>query len=495
MPTFSQPRPEHSVLPTPQASGTSPLSGPPPGATPLAVAARVLWRVQSGAYAALALTAEMSKARLGNAERSLCTELCYGTLRNLSRLDRALLSQMPRGQKKLDGLTQTFLRLGAYQLLFMQAQPHFVVDAVVGQVKRLRGLRLSGFANAVLRALHRAGEPPLPPYPGSLAQPTEKTVAALSLHHSLHPAFVRPYLSALPEVSEAPAALSALGQPAPTWVRLNPLRAPLAEGLSRLGAELSAQPEVHAHLPDAVKLAGGHPFYGKAYGEGLFTAQDLAAQYVTHFLHAPTEAGPLDLPPGNLLDACAGVGGKACHVATLWPDRRVDALDRLPRKLELLSDHARRLGCNNVRTVCCDWLKVSAPGDLDDLYAAVLLDAPCSGSGVLRRHPEARNRPLNLDELVPLQAKLLDRAAQAVMPGGVLLYAVCSVFDSEGKDQIAAFLRRQSRFSPLSVALTDPLFCTGPWPLCDTASRFAFRSWPHRHATDGFYAARLVARW
>ena len=463
-----------------------------PKQRPLDVALRVLLRVDEGAYATLALTGELSKQPLPETERALITELTYGSLRQVRRIDRALVAHAPRGLDKLDPTTRALLRLGAYQLLFMNAQPHFVVDAVVTTIKKRRGAGLAGFANAVLRKLHSTGEPPLPPYPPDGAtQSQDKWCKLLALHHGLPDSIVAQFLAVLPDPREVDALLRALSQPASTWLRLNPLRGTRDEALSALRDELPEPPKPHALLSTAVELRSGHPFSGPGFAKGLYTAQDLAAQLTTQLLFATTEKGPLSLPAGAILDGCAGVGGKTCHVAALTQNQReIDAVDRLPRKLELLRDHAHRLGCTRIRTICCDLLDNKAA--LRPAYAAVILDAPCSGSGVLRRHPEARLRPPNIDELVTLQRQLLDRAAGLVVPGGVLLYSVCSLFVPEGPLQIAAFLARHPDFVPLPPPPDDPLFFSGPSPLCEKKAPFALRTLPHTHNADGFYAVRLL---
>ncbi len=459
---------------------------------PLDIALRVLLRVDEGAYATLALSGELSKQSLPESDRSLITELTYGTLRQVRRVDRALVAHAPRGLEKLDATTRALLRLGAYQLLFMQAQPHFVVDAVVTQIKKRRGAGLAGFANAVLRKLVQTGEPALPPYPSDGEHVSQdKWCKLLALHHSMPDALVEQFWQVIPNPQELDALLRSLSQPAPTWLRLNPLRATRDDALVALRSELAQAPLLHPIVPEAVELRGGHPFSGPGFAKGFFTAQDLAAQLTTRLLFASTPSGPLKLPDGAILDGCAGVGGKTCHLSSLTENQReIDAVDRLPRKLELLRDHAHRLGCKRIRTICGDFLDVETP--LRQAYAAVLLDAPCSGSGVLRRHPEARLRPPNLAELSGLQARLLDRAAQLVAPGGVLLYSVCSLFVPEGPAQIASFLARHPDFSPLPPASDDPIFSSNLTPLCEPKPPFALRTLPHRDNADGFYAVRLL---
>jgi 16S rRNA (cytosine967-C5)-methyltransferase len=231
-------------------------------------------------------------------------------------------------------------------------------------------------------------------------------------------------------------------------------------------------------LPGALRLRGGDGVFDTAaYVEGRVTAQDLGAQLV---------GALVDPRPGEtVLDACAGLGGKTTQLAERMDDRgQLDAVDRAARKLELGQDHARRLGLTIVRSIEADLLAAGAP--LRAGYDRVLLDAPCSGLGVARRHPEVRLRRggEEIGALAELQARLLDAVAARVRPGGVLVYAVCTYTDEEGPQQIERFLARTSGFArdldaPLPPALTGR---GGPGEL---------RTWPHRDDADAFYAARL----
>jgi 16S rRNA (cytosine967-C5)-methyltransferase len=174
----------------------------------------------------------------------------------------------------------------------------------------------------------------------------------------------------------------------------------------------------------------------------------------------------------HILDACAGVGGKSTHLAALAGDQaRIDSADLSDRKLDLAVDLARRLGVTSTTSIRCDLTDANAP--LAATYDRVLLDAPCSGLGVLRRHPEAkwRRTPDDAVGLAALQAKMLVALAPRVRPGGVLVYSVCTYTDEEGPRQLDRFLA------------THPDFGADGEPL---------RTWPHRDDADGFFAVRLA---
>jgi 16S rRNA (cytosine967-C5)-methyltransferase len=264
------------------------------------------------------------------------------------------------------------------------------------------------------------------------------------------------------------------------WLRANTLRAAAGELLARLGSERPQLAMTRSPLLDeALRVDGaGDLFATRAYGEGLFSSQDLGAQLIGRLV-AP-RAGE------KLLDACAGVGGKSMHLAALTGGAAtIDAADRSERKLELLSDHARRLGVSSVRTVLADLTDPSAPlGTGDD---GVLLDAPCSGMGVLRRHPEAKWRGGDASaELLELQRALLDAVAWRVAPGGRLVYSVCTFTDEEGPRQVEGFLAAHPEFG-IEAPGEPPL-----GPLIDGSG--ALRTWPHRHDADAFYTVRLRRR-
>lgn len=433
------------------------------------LARRVLQRVEEGAYATLALGGELDRASaMSRADRGLATELVYGVLRRRRRLDYAIEHFTPRGLERLDARTLDILRLGAYQILFLRIPAHAAVDDAVRAVTRLRGRQLGGFVNAVLRRLAREGEPP-PPDPA-------EGVAHLAVVHSAPDWLVERALGLFGR-GEALEFLAALNATPPVWLRANTLRAAAATVLERLHQERPQLTLARSPLLDeALRVeAAGDLFATRCYGEGLFSSQDLGAQLIGRLL-APA-AGE------KLLDACAGVGGKSMHLAALSSGAAaIDAADLSPRKLELCSDQARRLGVSSVRPVIADLTDASAP--LGAAYDGVLLDAPCSGLGVLRRHPEAKWRTAGpTPELLSLQRALLEALARRVAPGGRLVYSVCTFTDEEGPRQIESFLAAHDDFS-VERAAEPPL-----GPLVDPSH--ALRTWPHRHDADAFYAVRL----
>lgn len=427
------------------------------------LARRVLDRVDKGAWATLTLDGELARAGLDERDRRLAAELVYGVLRHRARLDRALRAHADLS--RTPPRVRTALRLAAYQLLFLDRVPAYaVVDDAVAAARTAGGAKLAGFANAVLRKLTSKQEPPLP----------EDGMDRLEVEHSL-PRWILDELAAVVRADTAAAtgapcsladALPRIGELAarfgeqpPLVARVNRLkttRDELAEELRAAGVTVTPQGDV----PSALELAGlGDPARNAAFIAGRWTVQDTGAQAVGH-LAAP-RAGM------TILDACAGVGGKSTHLAELADDRAtIDAADQSQTKLDLAAATAQRLGITSIRRHVVDLTDPRAA--LGTAYDLIVLDAPCSGLGVLRRHPDAKWRltPDVVARNAALQAQLLDAVVPRLAPGGALVYAVCTFTRAEGPAQIASLVQRH----PLRVVEER-------------------RTWPRD--ADAFYMARL----
>lgn len=413
------------------------------------VARRVLDRVDRGAWATLALDGELARSGLDERDRRLTSELVYGVLRHRARLDRALSAHADL--RRAPPRVVTALRVAAYQLLLLDRVPDYAaVDDAVNAARAAGGAKLAGFGNAVLRKLGAAREPALPSDPR----------ARLEIEHSL-PAWIASELASAAgdRLGEVAAALS---QPAPIVARGNALRTTRDALIAELTAAGVGAVAIAA-APMAIALDGvGDPARNAGFIAGRWTVQDTGAQLVG------LTAAPR--PGQRILDACAGVGGKASHLAELTGGAaRIDAADQLPTKLALAGDTARRLGITSIAPIACDLLDPAAP--LAAAYDLIVLDAPCSGLGVLRRHPDAKWRlaPGDVPRLAQIQRRLLDAVVARLAPGGALIYSVCTFTDAEGPAQIAALVER----SALRLVSEQ-------------------RTWPPD--ADGFYIARLERR-
>jgi 16S rRNA (cytosine967-C5)-methyltransferase len=409
------------------------------------LARRVLERIERDqAWATPALDGELARANLDDRDRRLASELVYGVLRHRSRLDRMLGAHADLKRTPLRVVIA--LRVAAYQLRFLDRVPAYaVVDDAVGAARASGGAKLAGFANAVLRKVGSAPEP---------------AFRDLGDEFSL-PAWILEELRAASPADVA-AHAAALATSAPLVGRANRSRATredVMEQLRAAGATTHAV-DVTPGTPQAFAIDNlGDPGRSPSFNAGLWTVQDPGAQLVAHL--AEPRAGM------TILDACAGVGGKSTHLAELADDAaKIDAADRSDTKLGLAAATAERLGLANIRRVACDLTDPRAP--LATAYDLIVLDAPCTGLGVLRRHPDAKWRLTagDVPRLAGVQRELLDAVAPRLAPGGALIYSVCTFTRAEGPDQARAFADR----SGLRLVTEH-------------------RTWPPD--ADGFYLARF----
>ncbi|HET6614093.1 MAG TPA: transcription antitermination factor NusB, partial [Kofleriaceae bacterium] len=369
------------------------------------------------------------------------------------------------------------LRIGAYQILFLERVPaHAAVSAAAGAARRVGGARMAGFVNGLLRRLAERGEPPLP---DREVDPAAYARVAFSL-----PEWLWALLADAVAEPELFAVAEALAEPPPLWARINPL----AGTAENLATELAARShpatlEPSPLCPGAVILRGlGSGLRAEpTFARGLWTVQDIAAQLVCRLMGAR--------PGEHLLDACAGVGGKSGALAEQARNlATIDAADSSPQKLALGEAAMARLGIAGVTPIACD---LTAPGAaIAEAYDGILLDAPCSGLGVVRRHPELKWRrdPQSIAALAALQARLLEALVPRLRPGGRLVYSVCTFSREEGRDQIAALLLRHPE-----LAVAPPPPSDIDWSgLVDSTG--AITTTPTRHGGDLFYAVRLERR-
>jgi 16S rRNA (cytosine967-C5)-methyltransferase len=417
------------------------------------VALDALVRVEQGAYAHLALPAMLRRSGLADRDRAFATGLVYGTLRAERRLDDLLGRVADRPLARLDAPVRAGLRLGAYQLLD-GLPPHAAVGETVSAVAA-RTVRARGYVNAVLRSVAALG----PPWP----EPSSQAVA-LS-----YPDWIVDRLVDDLGPADASATLTAMNEPGALTLRPNPLRT-TADALrdELVGAGITVAPGTLA--TDALVVRGvGDPARLPAVRDGRATPQDEASQAVV---------GVLDPQPGErAVDIAAAPGGKATAIAERAG--AVVALDVDAARLRLVADASRRLGLAGVACVVADGRALPLH---DGVFDRVLVDAPCSGLGVLRRRPDARWRVHadSVDELAALQRALLGAAARAVRAGGVLLYSVCTLTRAETVD-VDDWARRSL---PELVALAPP---GPPWRRHGRGALLL----PQDAGTDGMYVLAL----
>jgi 16S rRNA (cytosine967-C5)-methyltransferase len=371
------------------------------------VAIDALIRVEGGAYAHVALPAMLGATPLSQRDRAFATDLVYGTVRAERRIDDLLDRVLARPLHRLDPPVRAALRLGAYQLL-QGYPPHAAVGETV-EALGSRSPRAKGFANANLRSLTRLG----PPWPVP-----EEPAVALS-----YPDWLVARLTAALGAHDARAALEAMNQPAAVTLRPN-VRVATFDSLATELRDAGVEVERGTLVADALIVRGiGDPARLPAVATGLATPQDQGSQAVVAAL-APA-------PGERIADLAAAPGGKATAIGErVGPTGCVVALDLDAGRTRLVAEATARLSLPWVHTAVADARRPPLRGDCFD---RVLLDAPCSGTGVLRRRPDARWRltPEVIDECAALQRELLLAAAPLVRPGGLLAYSVCTLTPEE----------------------------------------------------------------
>lgn len=439
-------------------------------------ALEALAAIRGGAPADEAVPAAL--AALGEAvspaDRGLANELVLGVLRHRRRLDAVVGRYAKKGLPKDEGVRDA-LRVAAFSLLFLDRVPaHAAVSTAVDAVRHRGAPWAAGFVNASLRAVARdAAAIRAETLPSGTASPR-----ALGEWFSFPDWLVKRLGAAVGgDTARLAALLAALDEPAPLVLRATP-RAGTREALvaSLRAAELDAAPARFAGAAVVVKDARRPIPEIPGFAEGLFAVQDEAAQLVADLLD-PREGE-------DVLDVCVAPGGKAIHAAQRGA--RVTGVDADARRLARVRENAERLGVTlELFAEAVEDRPIAALGDRR--FAKVLVDAPCSGTGIIRRKPDVKwaRTPGDLERLPPRQLAILGGAARHVAPGGRLVYAVCSLLPEEGERVVERFLAGEggSGFTQEREAL-PPAFAT--------ADGF-FRSDPAIHATDGFFAAVLRA--
>jgi len=405
-------------------------------------------------------------------ERALLTELVYGVLRWQGRLDWHIDALSRTRPGKIAPGIRVLLRMALYQIFFLdRIPPHAAVNEAVKTAKSSFPKHMVGFVNGILReALRREDRWD---WPSQESHPAHYLAVTTS-----HPLWFAQRCLQEMGWEETLAFCHASNEVAPLVVRVNPLCAKDEDVLRELGQE-GIQGELSPIVEGALRMRGLRQDLTnlKVFREGWIQAQDEASQMVSHLV-SPR-------PGERVLDLCAGFGGKSTHLAQLMANEgEIVAVDDAAWKLESLGENAKRQSVSIISTVARDVLELTAheTGTFD----RVLLDAPCSGFGALRRKPDIkwRRHPKDPYRFSRMQKQLLQRASTFVKEGGVLVYATCTVFREENEVVVEEFTSENSQFH-LENAAPFLACCRGDF----TQGAF-LRTWPHRHGVDGFFGAR-----
>ncbi len=437
---------------------------------------------EQAAYTNLVLPGLLRSRGLRDRDAAFATELASGTIRRQGLYDAVVAANVDRPLDRVDPGVLDALRLGTHQLLAMRVPTHAAVGTTVELVKSKVGHRPAGFVNAVLRKVARHD---LDGWVRRVApDPATDPTGFASVAHA-HPRWVvEAFAEALGRADGELEALLAADNLAP---RVALVARP---GLATVAELVEAGAEASAMSPWAATLPGGDPAALPAVAEGRAGVQDEGSQLVG----LVAAAAPVEGRDERWLDACAGPGGKAALLAALAGQRgaALVAAERQAHRAALVATATARARGGLTGVVVADGTRPAwAPGTFD----RVLVDAPCSGLGALRRRPEARWRktPADLDGLVPLQEALLDNALDAVRPGGVVTYATCSPVLAETAGVVSAVVARRDdvRLEDAAPLLPPGVADAGPadGPLAGTV-----QLWPHRHGTDAMFVAVLRRR-
>jgi 16S rRNA (cytosine967-C5)-methyltransferase len=414
-------------------------------------------------------------------DRALAADVAAGVQRWRAALDYLIGHFAKRPLSRLDDEIVEILRLSAYQLLHLTRVPAAaVVDDAVNLAKRERKTSASGLVNAVLRAISRSrADLPLPPLPkdtGDRAAALDYLSITLS-----HPRWLAARWLDRFGFEAACAWMAFNNQPAPLTLRANRLRLTREELVAKL-----LQESIHVtptrYAPDGVVVGSGRPLGGEGLAEGWFVVQDEASQLVA--LLAGERPGP------RVLDTCASPGGKTTAIAAAMAESGVDGLivacDVRGRRIDLLRKTVAAAGAANVRIVQADLLQALP---FSDRFECVVVDAPCSGLGTLRRDPDIRWRRAERDlaRLADAQATMLGHAAGTVAPGGRLVYATCSSEPDENEAVVDRFLRESARFRAVHASEAAPAL-----PKAVVDERGFLRTLPHVHQLEAFFGAVLA---
>lgn len=423
---------------------------------------------ENGAYAALSLNKTLPRD-LKPEERRLTTQLVYGTLENEVKIDHALnqLTEYPAR----DAVTRDALRLGVYQILFLERVPDSAaVDESVKLVKTMGMEASAGFVNAVLRNLIRGKD--------ELSWPDKEKDPEEWLHvESSTPLWLVKKFADAYGFETAERMLLYRESSHPITVRPNLLKLDdhgFEDLLRKKNLTFRAGLAPHAYLLEGV----AEPVLDPDYQAGLYSIQGQSSMLAAEAVQAK--------PGMKILDACAAPGGKSAYLCEVMQlTGRVYAWELHEKRALLLDGVRRRLGLDNLRTAVKDACEYRP--DMEKTLDAVLLDAPCSGTGVLSQKPDIKLRlkESDLPAIVETQKKLLNTVCRYVRPGGLLVYSTCSVLPEENKAQIEAFLKEHPEYT------TEPMPLSFPAELRQQQDALGLQLLGFRDQVEGFYIVRL----
>ncbi len=424
---------------------------------------KILYNVEfGGAYSNIALKNGLDG--LDPRDRAFVSRAVYGVISRRLTLDYIIGLYSKIKLKKISKYILLILRLGIYQLLYMDKVPQSAaVNESVKLAKRYGHSASAGFVNGVLRSVARDK--------CNIKMPADP-LESMSVRYSFPKETVEYYISRFGEEFASELMESLNREPAMT-IRANRLKISRADLVKRLEAD-GIRAKENSFCGDGIDVSGLDTASSRLYKSGYFTVQDAAAMTAARILDPK--------PDDTVIDLCAAPGGKTTYLAELMENKGIiRAFDIHENKIGLIRDNAERLGITIISA------RASDASVYDEKYTAfadcVLADVPCSGSGIARRKPELKYSREDISGLLEIQAAILENAARYTKPGGVLVYSTCSLRKEENEDTVNKFLEKNKDFRPESIEKYLPHGAGGQ------SGMMTF--FPNVHGTDGFFAAKL----
>lgn len=423
---------------------------------------------KSGAYSNLLLNNLIEKNNIDKKDVGLLTEIVYGTIQRRDTLDYYL---QPFLRKKVEPWVKVLLRFSLYQMLYLDRVPERAAIHEAVEIAKKRGHKgISGMVNGVLRSIQREGVPSL----DEIKNEEQRLAIATSHPEWLVKEWIDEYgidtVQKMCEVNLLP--------PVPT-ARVNVSKTSVEEMLQTLEAEgIEAK---HGDLAeDAIQIEKGNVAHTEAFKNGLLSIQDESSMLVARALSP--EIGD------TILDSCAAPGGKTAHIAErLQGTGKVVSLDLHPHKVRLIEQQAKRLQLENIKTKALDARKVQEQFEAES-FDKILVDAPCSGFGVIRRKPDIKlgKKKEDSERLATIQLSILEKVAPLLKKGGRLVYSTCTIEKVENEQVLEQFLQSHPEFER-DMSMTERL----PNKVAPYVQNGEVQILPHYFATDGFYIACL----
>lgn len=413
---------------------------------------------RGGAYSNLLINQLLTKHQgIEVRDRALLTEIVYGTIQHQRWIDFHLAPFLSKGIDKLDDWVKQLLRLSMYQLLFLDRVPSRAVVHESVELAKKRGHRgISGMVNGVLRNQLRSAKPSIE----EIVDPVERLAIRTSHPTWLVQRWVKQF-----GYETAERICTENNLPAKVSIRVNPLKATKAE-VQQLLEEEGYQMEAIEGVETALRLVEGQGnlAHTKAYQDGLFTIQGESSMHITPLLHPQ--------PGMKVLDACAAPGGKTTHIAEYMQNEgKIIANDLHPHKQRLIDQQLQRLGITNVETMVRDARKLAE--QFRDEFDRILIDAPCSGFGVIRRKPDLKwsKTEADISQIARVQLDILEALAPLLKKDGCLVYSTCTMEKEENEAVIERFLESHPQFRQVEGSTKQIL--------------------PHHFHSDGFYMTKI----